>query len=85
MVVFLRDPERELQGNDSELTEIFGLSAAEAQVVGRLTAGLSTQDIAEERSVSQVTVRNQIKSAQAKIGVSRQAELVSVVLRTLHT
>ncbi|WP_367575937.1 helix-turn-helix transcriptional regulator [Pelagibius sp. Alg239-R121] len=60
------------------------MSETEAIVADRLSTGASIDEIASERGVSVVTVRNQIKSAQAKTGVSRQAELVSLVLRSTH-
>ncbi len=83
-VLLLRDPERELGVASDLLTTLFGLSNAEAAVVSRLAAGISLEQIADERGVSLITVRNQLKSALGKSGVSRQVELVSIVLRAIQ-
>ena len=83
-VLLLRDPERELRVATELLPALFGLSAAEAAVAARLAAGASLEQIAEERDVQLITVRNQLKSALGKFGVRRQAELVSIVLRTIQ-
>ena len=58
-----------------------GLSPIETGVVSALSSGLSPREIAERREVSIHTIRNQIKSAMAKCGVSRQSQLVALALR----
>ena len=65
------------------MTTLFGLSSAEAAVAVRLASGDCPERIAQLREVSVVTVRNQLKSVAAKLGVRRQVELVSIVLRTV--
>ena len=68
------------EGDAEKLMQRFGLTAAETQVVLLIRDGLSPVEIADIRSVSAVTVRNQIKSALSKCGVRRQSELVSLLL-----
>ena len=63
----------------SELTDIYGLTEKEVQITGQLVRGLSIKEIAEEFSVSQHTVRSQVKAILRKTDTSRQAELVSLV------
>ena len=63
------------------LTERFSMTPNEAKVAARLSRGSTIAQIAEERAVSVHTVRNQLKSAMAKLGVHRQADLVREVLR----
>lgn len=82
--LLVRDPEQETLLNSAHVAALFELSDAEADVVCRLTSGFDLPEIAHDRGVSLVTIRNQLKSVQAKMGVRRQAELVSVVLRTLQ-
>ena len=84
VVLHLRDPGVGLHVGSEFLSLMFGLSQAEAAVVALLVAGRGLDEIADERGVSLVTVRNQMKSALAKFGVNRQVELVSVVLRAAH-
>lgn len=57
----------------------FGLTPAEAQVAASLAAGGSLSSIAAERGVSLETVRTQLKTIYAKVGVSRQAALVRAI------
>ena len=80
--LMLRDPQRQTSDSSKWLMQLYGFSEAEAKVVSRLSEGASIQEIAIERDVSVVTIRNQLKSAHAKAGVNRQAELVSLVLRS---
>jgi len=55
----------------------YGLTLAEAGIALALTRGLSLEEIAQERATSLWTVRTQLRAACAKLGVSRQAELVA--------
>lgn len=58
------------------LARLFALSPAEAQLAAALCRGLSPGDHAAERRVSVGTVRYQLKQVMAKVGVSRQSQLV---------
>jgi len=57
-----------------------GLTRAEARLGSMLAAGISLEEAAEALSVSVQTVRSQLKSVFAKTGVTRQAELVALLL-----
>ena len=83
-VIFIRDPERIQDKTSERVAHLFGLSQAEAHIVSRMVLGESLDGIAEGRGVSLSTIRNQVKSAQSKIGVSKQAGLVSLVLRAVQ-
>ncbi|MAS05329.1 MAG: helix-turn-helix transcriptional regulator [Ahrensia sp.] len=61
------------------LGERYGLTAHEMKTVIRLADGLSPREIADERSVSIHTVRNQKKSAMTKMGVRSQIEIGRLV------
>lgn len=56
-----------------------GLTATETDVAVGIAEGLSPTELAEMRSVSIHTIRNQLKSAMQKTGSHRQAELVRLV------
>jgi pimeloyl-ACP methyl ester carboxylesterase/DNA-binding CsgD family transcriptional regulator len=62
-----------------EFSELYGLTNKELEVTEQLVRGLSIKKISEEASVSQHTVRSQVKSVLKKTDTSRQAELVSLV------
>jgi len=61
------------------LCEAFDLTAAEARVAALIGLGISPADAAGMLTISTGTARNYFKAAQSKIGVSRQAELASLV------
>ncbi len=57
-----------------------GLSRAESEVAAALAEGLTVPDIARTTYRAESTVRWQIKRIHAKLGLSRQADLVRIVL-----
>lgn len=61
------------------LQGLFDLTPAEARVAKGLVAGLVLEEIAASVGISKETVRSQLKSAMAKTGVRRQAELVGLL------
>lgn len=79
-VVLLNDPARVLTSLTHSLHSYYSLTPAEAKLVQALVQGLSPQEYAQHMGLSIHTVRSQFKTAAAKIGVSRQADLVRVVL-----
>jgi DNA-binding CsgD family transcriptional regulator len=56
---------------------VYGFTSAETDIALQLARGQSTQAIAQQRKVAAGTVRAQIKSMLAKLGVGRQVELVA--------
>ena len=63
-----------------ELTQLFGLTSAEAELVRLLCHGLSPMTCADQRGVSIATVRTQLNCIYAKAGVSSLSQLMSLVL-----
>ncbi len=59
---------------------LYSLTSSERDICSLLARGLDLKEIADHRSSSQHTVRSQIKSVFSKTGVSRQTELVSLIL-----
>ncbi len=59
------------------LQGVYGFTAAETDIALQLARGQSTEIIAQQRRVAVGTVRAQIKSMLAKLGVRRQMELVA--------
>jgi len=59
----------------------FSLTERESQVVLGFSSGKDIHMLAQENSVSEHTIRNQLKSSMSKMGVHRQAELVGLVLK----
>ncbi|WP_114952804.1 helix-turn-helix transcriptional regulator [Sphingosinicella terrae] len=79
VVVVLADPEIKDLSMSGRLRELHGLTTAEADVAVRLAEGVPPALIAEERGVAPGTVHSQLKAIFAKLGCSRQSELVMIV------
>lgn len=67
-------------GFDRMLSEAFGLSTAETEVVRLLIDCASVREIAEKRGRSVETIRAQVKAIMAKTETRGQVELVRLVL-----
>lgn len=71
------------RGADGRRTAIlqtaFALTAAETDIALQLAKGRAPEAIAAIRGVSVATVRSQVKAVMAKLGVSRQVELVAKI------
>ena len=67
----------------ARLQPLFQLTPAESQVAARLCDGLAPADIAAHLGVQTNTVLTHIKRALAKTGCRRQAQLVSLLLRSV--
>ncbi len=78
-IVIVTDPERGGSQAFHALIETFGLSAAEARLARRIGRGETLRDIAAAERISVETTRTRLKSAFAKTGTHRQAELALLV------
>jgi DNA-binding CsgD family transcriptional regulator len=67
-MVVIRDLGRAASPSPEMLSEVFGLSQAEADVAAALSGGASAEDVAQQRNVSLTTVRSQIRSILGKSG-----------------
>lgn len=65
--------------SESALQKFYGLSQAEARLAQHLVQGQTLNNIAQTTGVSINTVRTQLQSIFAKVGVTRQAELAYVL------
>lgn len=81
--VFISDPDLRESASQQTLGELFGLTPAEANLAILLSRGLSLAEVSEAQNISQHTARAQLKAIFAKTGVSRQAELVRLVLKSV--
>lgn len=80
VAVFVSDPDAVLPALPDVLCQTYHLTRAEAQLTAALAQGLTLVEVAQQRGLSMNTVRTQLKSASAKVGVRRQADLVRVAL-----
>lgn len=80
VAVFLRDPDTSLGVDAPALVALFGLTPAEAKLALELVKGRSLEQSATILDIRYNTARAHLRSIFAKTGVTRQAELVRVVL-----
>lgn len=68
---------------DALVGELFGLTPAEARIAVLLASGLSLREIADHIGITEKTARSYSKQAYQKTGVSRQADLVRLLLTSV--
>lgn len=78
-LVIVRSGRRWHDGAPALLRTVFKLSAAEADIALALARGESREEIAVARRTSIQTVKAQLKSIFAKLGVVREVELVAML------
>lgn len=65
------------------IKDLFGLTPAEAALAQRLSRGLALKDAARDLRISPHTARAHLRSIFTKTGVTRQAELIRLLLRSV--
>ncbi len=78
--IVLNDGDAELRGVAQRLRDLHGLTDAEAMLTAALAGGMTVREWAEHRGISVETVRWQLKQVFQKTGVSRQSDLMRLVL-----
>lgn len=80
-LVCATDLELAVRSPEQELRALFGLTYAEARVATTIFEGLSMREAADQLGVALNTVRFQLARVYEKTGVTRQAELVKMMMR----
>jgi DNA-binding CsgD family transcriptional regulator len=80
VAVFLTDPNLQQPISVNNLVSVYALTRSEAQVAISIANGHSIEDIARTSNHSAHTIRSQLKSTFRKTGVSRQSELIKLLL-----
>lgn len=80
VALMFHDPERKSLPSQQVLSEVYGLTRAEARVAGFVLEGLTVIEMAATLGVSADTVKFHLKSIFSKVGVRRQSELVGHLL-----
>ena len=79
-IAFVVDPSRRQRPAEDVLRAMFRLSPAECRVALLLSDGRAPKEIANVVSVTENTVRSQIKSILSKTGVQKQTQLIRLLL-----
>lgn len=81
VLVLIDDPDRRCATAPQTLMRAFDLTPAQARVALAIGEGCSIKSCAERLGVGTETVRTAVQKIFAKMGVSRQSELVGVLAR----
>jgi len=81
--VFVRDPESRAQAPHEVVQQMFGLTPAEAGFAMQLANGFSLDEAAEALNITRNTGRAHLRAIFSKTGVTRQTELVRLVLNSV--
>lgn len=82
-LITIIDPDRVPYVRMDRFVALYGLTPAEADVCSMVLQGVTINDIAEARSTSPITAKNQVAAILGKTGVNRRAELIRLVIRVL--
>ena len=80
VAMFMSDPNLQQPISIDSLVSVYNLTPSEAQVAISLANGHSIEEIANLSHHSAHTIRSQLKSVFRKTGVSRQSELIKLLL-----
>lgn len=79
-IVFLHDPERARRIDPEAIREAYALTRVESELTTHIAQGRSVEEAAELLRVSRHTARKYLQQVFAKTGVSRQVDLVRLIL-----
>jgi DNA-binding CsgD family transcriptional regulator len=65
------------------ISELFGLTPAEAKLALLLSNGTTIPDAAQQLGITEISARTNLKRIFAKTGISRQVDLVRLILRSV--
>lgn len=82
-VVMILDSELPSGTAESDLRQLYGLTATEAQLSNLLMEGLAIEECCSKLGIRRTTARMHLRNIFAKTGVRRQGELVSLLLKSI--
>jgi DNA-binding CsgD family transcriptional regulator len=77
--LLFRDPDSAVAPQGTSISAVYDLSPAEGRLVALLVAGYSLAEAANRAGISLNTAKTQLKSAFARTGFTRQAQLIAEV------
>jgi len=83
VAIFLRNPESKAQGSLDIVRRLFDLTYAEASLALLLADGLTLDEASEQLNIRRNTARAHLRSIFSKMGVTRQIELVRLVMNSV--
>lgn len=80
-IMVMADPDQTIQTTPEMLSTVYHLTHTEAKIALNLANGFTAEDIAQEHQVLISTVRSQIKLIRFKMNVTRQVDLIRILLK----
>jgi DNA-binding CsgD family transcriptional regulator len=82
-LLFILDPEISVETVEAELRQLYGLTSMEACLANLLMEGKALDDCCTILNIRRSTARTHLKHLFEKVGVQRQSELVSLLLKSI--
>ncbi len=79
-LIFISDPEHDAFPKPEILQKLYGLTPSEARLTSELVRGEPLDDIAKTMEITISSARTYLKRVMSKLNVSRQVELVKLIL-----
>jgi DNA-binding CsgD family transcriptional regulator len=83
VILLVSDPDSKLKGMEPALRSLYALTLAEARLAVILMHGESLSDACDHLRIRRTTARTHLSKLFEKLGVTRQAELVAVLNRSV--
>lgn len=78
-MISARELARPLRGAAAKLSDLYGLTHAEADVAGALSGGITAEEVARARQVSLDTIRTQVRTVLRKTNAANLRDLERIV------
>jgi len=82
-LLFILDPEISVETVEAELRQIYSLTAMEACLANLLMEGKALDECCKLLNIRRSTARTHLQHLFEKVGVQRQSELVSLLLKSI--
>ena len=83
ILIFILDPQLPVETAEAELRQLYGLTSTEACLANLLMEGKTVDDCCEVLGIRRSTARTHLQHLFEKVGVQRQSELVSLLLKSI--
>ncbi|WP_431024945.1 helix-turn-helix transcriptional regulator [Halomonas sp. H5] len=83
VALFLRNPERSARAPQDVIRQLYGLTPSETALAAQLVDGFTLEETAENLGIKRNTARAHLRSIFSKTGVTRQTELVRLLLNSV--
>ena len=82
-LLFILDPEFSVETVEAELRQLYGLTSTEASLANLLMEGKALDECCKLLDIRRSTARTHLQHLFEKVGVQRQSELVSLLLKSI--